>query len=254
MKKNNSVSTDWFIPSLSDGKFEPYIQPIVCASDLSISGGELLMRWHTSIGKVIPPAHFIDRLESSVELLSSVTSNVMSQVVTALSEKKAIQSDNFCLAVNVTSALMENGDFIRMCLRIADESNIRLVLELTERQPFNLTNEKEKVLKKLSDARVKFALDDFGTGYSALSYLQYLPVNYIKIDKIFIQNILQDNTSLHIVENMVNLADKLRISIVAEGVERQEQVGFLQSLGVDYLQGYWFGKPVHLSYFISKYF
>ncbi|MGT6156028.1 EAL domain-containing protein, partial [Escherichia coli] len=96
----------------------------------------------------------------------------------------------FQLAVNVTPALLADRDFTQMCLALAGENRIRLVLELTEQRPFCITHRTERILCQLSDAVVEFALDDFGSGYSTLSYLKYFPVSYIKVDKTFIRDVL----------------------------------------------------------------
>lgn len=144
---------------------------------------------------------------------------------------------------------MDNS-FTDACLELVGESSIRLVLELTEQQPFGVTRETKHVLDRLSYAGVTFALDDFGTGCSVLSYLKYFPISYIKMDKSFIRDIMCDETSRHIIESVVYLAEKLRVETVAEDVETQEQANYLRDLGVDYFQGYYFGKPERLKMLI----
>ncbi|ELJ7199435.1 TPA: EAL domain-containing protein, partial [Escherichia coli] len=105
------------------------------------------------------------------------------------------------------------------------------------------------ILCQLSDAGVEFALDDFGSGYSTLSYLKYFPVSYIKVDKTFIRDVLWEDTSRHIVECVVSLAEKIGVRTVAEGVETQAQAKYLQALGIYYFQGYYFGRPQTLTVF-----
>lgn len=240
--QSHVVTTDGLLRALNAGEFEPYIQPVVRTSDLRISGGELLVRWHTSAGKIIPPAYFISQAES-VGLLPDMTCRLMQQAVNTLSGIKNVLPDGFRLAVNVTPTLLTDRRFIQMCLMLAGESGIRLVLELTEQQPFYANWQTEWMLGLLNNAGVEIALDDFGTGCSVLSYLKHFPVSYIKMDKSFIQDVLNEDTSRNIVESVVGLADRLGINTVAEGVETREQVNCLNALGVNYLQGFYFGKP-----------
>ena len=246
------VSAERLMRALSNGEFEPYLQPVVSASDLTVSGAELLVRWHMPTGEILPPAYFINRVEYA-GLLLPLTEKILNRAVTGLSEIKTLLPRDFRLAVNVTPALLAEREFTQMCLALAGHDSIHLVLELTEQQPFNMNRQTEERLSRLSDAGVEFALDDFGTGCSVLSYLKHFPVSYIKMDKCFIQDILREKTSRYIVESVVGLAGNLGINTVAEGVETQAQVNCLCSMGVDYLQGFFLGGPKKIDAFICKY-
>ncbi|EFH4869505.1 EAL domain-containing protein [Escherichia coli] len=246
------VSTERLMRSLSNGEFEPYLQPVVSASDLTVSGAELLVRWHMPASEIIPPVYFINRVESA-GLLLPLTKKILDRAVAKLSEIKAVLPRNFRLAVNVTPTLLAEREFTQMCLALTGYDSIHLVLELTEQQPFNIDRQTEETLGRLSDAGVKLALDDFGTGCSVLSYLKHFPVSYIKMDKSFTQDILSEKTSRHIVESVIGLAGKLGIDMVAEGVETQAQVNCLCSLGVDYLQEFYFGRPEKVDAFCCEY-
>ena len=248
----NFVSAEKLMSALNNGEFEPYLQQVVSASDLTVSGAELLVRWHLPAGKIIPPASFISRMEDA-GLLLPLTKKILNRAVVGLSEVKAMLPQGFRLAVNVTPALLAEREFTQMCLVLAVHDYIHLVLELTEQQPFNMDRQTKETLSRLSDAGVAFALDDFGTGCSGLSYLKHFPVSYIKMDKSFTQDILSENISRNIVESVVELAGKLGIDIVAEGVETQAQVNCLCSLGVDYLQGFYFSRPETVDMFCCEY-
>lgn len=239
--------------SMNSGEFEAYIQPIVSASNLNVSGGELLARWHTPDGEIILPRCFINQIESA-GLLPEMTCRLMQQAVDALSEIKNMLPEDFRLAVNVTPTLLVDRKFMHMCLMLAEESQIRLVLELTEQESFYMDWRTEWFLSLLNNAGVEISLDDFGTGCSVLSYLKYFPVRYIKIDKTFTQDIQREDMSRYIVESIVGLAERQSIFTVAEGVEHLEQADYLSSLGVNYLQGFYFGKPEKVSVFCNKYF
>ncbi|MFL9144251.1 EAL domain-containing protein, partial [Escherichia coli] len=240
--KSDAVTSDRILQALNNGEFEPYIQPVVNASDLSVSGGELLVRWHTPAGEIIPPARFIAHVET-LGMLSNLTQKMVRQSASRFAGMKMMPLQGFRLTVNVTPMLLADRDFVQMCLALANENGIHLVLELTEQRLFSETDSMMRNLDRLSDVGVEFALDDFGTGHSVLSYLKYFPINYIKIDKIFIQDVLWEKKSMHIVESVVFLAEKLGVNTVAEGVETLEQVTCLQELGIYYFQGYYFGKP-----------
>ena len=246
--KCNAATADSVLHALNNGQFVPYIQPVVSASDLSVSGGELLVRWHTTTGDIIPPAYFIEQVETC-GLLPAMTQQLVRQVVSGLACLGTARLKRFRLAVNVTPALLADRDFTQMCLALAGENRIRLVLELTEQRPFCITHRTERILCQLSDAGVEFALDDFGSGYSTLSYLKYFPVSYIKVDKTFIRDVLWEDTSRHIVECVISLAEKIGVRTVAEGVETQAQAKCLQALGIYYFQGYYFGRHQTLTVF-----
>lgn len=244
--QSKNVTIDRILNAINQEEFQAYIQPIVHASDLTVSGGELLVRWHSSTGKVIPPSCFIGLVESA-GLLPLMTKNILRQAAIGLSDMVHMLSQDFRLAVNVTPALLADRGFVQMCLRMAGESSMHLVLELTESHPFSLDRQTEQVMSELIEVGVEFALDDFGTGYSTLSYLKYFPVSYIKIDKVFINNIQQEEKSCHIIDCIVSLAGKIGCRTVAEGVETLEQFNCLFKLGIDYFQGYFFGKPKQIT-------
>ncbi|WP_105467432.1 EAL domain-containing protein [Escherichia coli] len=250
--ENDFASADRLMRALSNGEFEPYFQPVVSASDLTVSGAELLVRWCMPAGGVIPPVYFISLVESA-GLWLPLMEKILNRAVAGLSAIKAMLPRDFRLAVNVTPALLAEREFTQMCLALAEHDNVHLILEMTEQQPFFMDRQTEQVLARLSDAGVAFALDDFGTGCSVLSYLKHFPVSYIKMDRSFTQDILSDRTSRHIVESVVGLAEKQGIATVAEGVETQAQVNCLRSLGVDYLQGFYFGRPEKVDTFCCEY-
>ncbi|EIG1887997.1 EAL domain-containing protein [Escherichia coli] len=248
--QSHAVTAVSLVQALNNGEFEPYIQPVVRSSDLSVSGGELLVHWHKPTGEIILPTCFIERIDSA-GLLLGLTQKILCQTVNSLADIKNALPPKFRLAVNITPAMLADAGFTQMCLELAGVNNIRLVLELTEQHPFGMNRQMGLVLDKLSAGGVEFALDDFGTGCSVLAYLKYFPVSYIKIDKSFIQGLPNEDASFHIIECVVNLAQKLQVSTVTEGVEIFEQAKCLNCLGVDYLQGFYFGKPKMLKNFIS---
>ena len=163
----------------------------------------------------------------------------------------------FCAqtGVNVSAGCFLAAGFEKECLNLVKKlgnDKIKLVLELTERNPIPVTPEARAIFDSLHQHNITFALDDFGTGYATYRYLQAFPVDFIKIDKSFVQMASVDEISGHIVDNIVELARKPGLSIVAEGVETQEQADLMIGKGVHFLQGYLYSPPVPGNKFISE--
>ena len=133
-----------------------------------------------------------------------------------------------------------------MVQRIIKNIGIRpeqLELEITETAIMSSLDNVVRNLAKLNELGVRLALDDFGTGYSSLTYLHRLPVNTLKIDKSFIDRMFNDTTQNSIIKNIIDMAHTMKMVVVAEGVEKSDQVSFLAQTQCDYIQGYYFGRP-----------
>ena len=117
-------------------------------------------------------------------------------------------------------------------------------LEITESILMKDFEKSIKLLTEIRDLGINIALDDFGTGYSSLSYLKQLPINTLKIDKSFIDNIVTNEREKAIVDGIIQLAQKIDLDVIAEGVETKEQIKLLQSMGCNQIQGYYFSKPL----------
>jgi EAL domain-containing protein (putative c-di-GMP-specific phosphodiesterase class I) len=150
------------------------------------------------------------------------------------------------LAINISVVELNQNDWVESILKIIEETGAnptRLKLEITESV---MASEITSVVTKLSllrDKGIAISLDDFGTGYSSLTYLKSLPLNQLKIDQSFVRNILVDHEDYAIAETIINLASIMRLSVIAEGVETQEQLGLLKDMGCKVFQGYLFGRP-----------
>ncbi|EPQ7464147.1 EAL domain-containing protein [Escherichia coli] len=239
------------IRAYENDEFKSYIQPIIKARNREIYGGELLMRWSTPDKKIVSPGDFINHLETA-GLLPSLTRRMMWYTVNELLNKICLHNYNFHLAVNITPEILNDSNFINSCLDLIFMDGIKLILEFTEQQPFRINKSIERTLVRLTDAGAEFALDDFGVGCSVLAYIKYFPVKYIKIDKIFTGDCLHNSTSVYIIESIIELAIKMNIRTVVEGVQTQEQAYFLENLGADYLQGYYFGRPQRIIDFCKQ--
>lgn len=239
--------------ALAREEFQPYFQPVISSATRRCCGCEVLIRWHHPLGGIIPPEQFIPLAESS-GLIVPMTQTLLKQVKTTLAALDETLPDSFHVGVNISPEHFTQPHFVDECvsfIRAFPRQNVKLVLELTERDKMPMREDIKARLNTLKNHGILLALDDFGTGYATHSYLQFFPVDFIKIDKSFVQMVNVDEISGHIVENVVDLAMKLNVSVVAEGVENEEQAAFLVKKGVQYLQGYLFSAPLTKELFIN---
>lgn len=202
--------------------------------------------------KVIYPDSFIDNMEKA-GILSELTCSIINEVVVNFDGENKFNGEDFILHVNVAPSLLHNKKFISTCINAAKKNNLSLVLELTEQYFFTVDSKTISTFHCLKESGVQFALDDFGTGYSNLFYLKYFTVDFIKVDKMFTQDLEGCKQSRYIIEAILELSRKLNIKTIVEGVETMELVNKLMLLGVDYFQGYYFGQAIELCSFIREY-
>lgn len=241
--------------ALAHHQFVPYIQPIIDITTHRIKGGEVLMRWIHPEAGLIPPNQFIPLAEVS-GLIIPMTRQLFADTCQFFRAHSDLLPTNFHLGFNINQAHLLDSNIVADCKNIIDTllpCHTEVILELLERDTAECNDEMKTTLNKLKQLGVKFALDDFGTGYSTHAYLQNFSVDYIKIDKSFIQKIGIDDISQHIVDNVIALAESLEINIIAEGVETASQERYLQARSVKYLQGYRYGHPIPLDEFARDY-
>ncbi|HHO9675219.1 TPA: EAL domain-containing protein, partial [Escherichia coli] len=214
-------------------EFKPYIQSIVCSKSDQIIGGELLLRWHTSDGRIIYPDAFIS-LADSTGVLPDITIDMIKESFCSLSRLGFTNEKRFYLSVNITPSILYNKNFIDNCINLSRNKNLLLIFELTEQYPFLINNQVISILQNLKEKGIGLALDDFGTNCSVLSYLQYFPIDFLKIDKVFTQNICVKKNTRYIIESIIDLSFKLNIKTIAEGIENLEQINELRLMGVDF--------------------
>jgi diguanylate cyclase (GGDEF)-like protein/PAS domain S-box-containing protein len=227
-------------------ELELYYQPQISISDGSVIGVEALMRWNHPGRGMVPPGLFIPIAENS-ELIYPIGDWALATACKQLKEWSEAGNDTLRVAVNVSARQFRGKGFPEMVGRILRATDIdpqRLELELTESVLVHDHEEAVKILNQLDQLGVKIALDDFGTGYSNLSYLSRLPLHYLKIDQSFVQRSLQDNNDAEIVGAIISLSDSLGLSVIAEGIETEEQLEFLRTHNCDIGQGYLFSRPV----------
>jgi len=227
------------------GEFEIYFQPQVRASDHTVCGAEALLRWnHPTLG-LVSPQEFIPILEElglMVGVEQWVIKNVC-QIAKSLTDKYG----KMRFAINISGSHFKLGELKQSIYLALQDSSLDasyLEVELTEDIMIEHVERNNNLLNELSDIGISIALDDFGKGYSSLSYLKNFPANILKIDKAFIDNLLTDGKESAIVEAMIDLSHKLGIKVVAEGVENADQAKLLKDKKCDYIQGYFFAKPM----------
>jgi diguanylate cyclase (GGDEF)-like protein len=235
--------------SLSRGlqrrQFNLHYQAQVHSGSRQITGAEALIRWeHPELGP-ISPAEFIPLAEKS-GLIIPIGEWVMRAACSQLKKWHANGFPKLSLAINVSARQFQEAAPADMIVKILDETRLDpecLELELTESALMANADHVIQSLRKLKDKGVKLAIDDFGTGFSSFEYLRRLPLDILKIDQSFVRD-ASNRDGAALLSSIIDLAHKLQLRVVAEGVETEEQLIFLQRLGCDHMQGYLFSRPV----------
>jgi len=236
------------------GEFHLEYQPLVDAKSRRIKGFEALMRWTTSEGKRISPAEFIPVAERNglINLLGSWALKVACTDILKLQE---VLGHSVYVSVNV-SPTQFNDDKLNSHVSAAITSSgiesSQLLLEITEGALMANPTRSGEILQQWASMGIKIAVDDFGTGYSSLAYLKNFPVSILKIDRAFIKDLPDSKKDEGICRAVITLANYLNLTTVAEGVETQEQLDLMASLGCNTIQGYFTGRPTSLSQLLQQ--
>jgi predicted signal transduction protein with EAL and GGDEF domain/CheY-like chemotaxis protein len=229
------------------GEIVVHYQPIIDLNAGSVSRVEALVRWQRPHG-LVPPWQFLALAESS-GVIKQIGAEVLRQ---ALSTLRNWLSDDLrrSVAVNVSAVQLTTAQFTDDVLHTLQTTGVRaeqLVLEVTESLFLDPEPQTVEQLAALRERGVRVSIDDFGTGYSSLGRLQMLPVDSIKIDKSFVEDLQAGHEDLPILTSMIVMAHNLGLDVTAEGVETASQAHRLVALGCDYLQGYHFARPIQPS-------
>jgi EAL domain-containing protein (putative c-di-GMP-specific phosphodiesterase class I) len=222
----------------AEGGFDIHYQPLVNLRDNQVSGCEALLRWRHPTRGTISPAEFIPVAEDS-----GLIGKLGEWVLTKACAEAATWPKDVKLAVNVSPVQFRNHAFALKVASTLAESGLpagRLELEITEAVLIRDDEVALAILHQLRAIGVRVALDDFGTGYSSLSYLQRFPFDKIKIDRSFVNDIVESEGSCAIIQAVVNIAAARNMTTTAEGVETELQQELLRSLGCTEMQGYLF--------------
>jgi len=236
--------------ALINSEFSIHLQPQLSTLNEQVAGAEALLRWkHPKYG-YISPAVFIPLLDD-LGLLTGVEGWVLNQVC-LLAKRLTDQYGRLRFSVNVSGTHFKVGKLkenIFLALQSSSLDASYLEIELTEDIMIDHVERNSDLLNDLKELGVSVALDDFGKGYSSLSYLKNFPANVLKIDKAFIDHLVNDTRDAAIVEAMIKLSHKLGIKVVAEGVEDKGQLAELSKFGCDYIQGFYFARPMPVDEF-----
>ncbi|MFC0558942.1 putative bifunctional diguanylate cyclase/phosphodiesterase [Halalkalibacter alkalisediminis] len=231
--------------AIEKDEFELYYQPKVNIQTGEIVGLEALIRWHHPHEGMISPASFIPIAEQ-VGAIHTVGDWVLR---TACLKAKDIHAQGFNLRISVNVSVIQllQSNFVKHLKDILVEINLPatlLELEITETTAMTHTEHIIEVLRSLQDIGIHIAIDDFGTGYSSLNYLKDLPINTVKIDRAFVKDIHDKPVDLAIIEAIISVSQTLGYSVIAEGVESQDQLTLLKERKCNEIQGYLFSKPL----------
>lgn len=210
---------------------------------------EALVRWNSGERGLVPPDKFIPIAETS-GLMTSIGRLIINN---SLKEIKSIIDEfdiDISLSINISVKQFMHSDFINCFITEIEENGFdtkKVTIEITESLFVEDIEYVINILNILHEKGIKISMDDFGTGYSSLSILRTLPIDELKIDKSFVDNIIEDKSAKNMIKNIISIGQNLHMELIAEGVESQEQVILLQSLGCKYFQGYYFSKPLSCS-------
>ena len=221
-------------------------QPQINMKDKSSIGAEALLRWKTEDGSFVPPDKFIPIAEYS-GLIVNIGEWVLRSACYELLHLIELGHSNFRMAVNVSQAQFSHPLFLNSLQRALKDSRVppeNLELEITESMAMTDPELLISILNKIKAMGVRISIDDFGTGFSSLSHLQKLNVDKLKIDRAFVNEISYKNNEASIAKMIVQLSQSLKLDIIAEGVETQEQAELLMSFGCYQAQGFLYAKPL----------
>lgn len=227
-------------------EFVLFYQAQMDLMDKRVLGFEALIRWNHPSKGLLYPNDFIYIAEES-GLIVSIGEWVLRTACLQLKEWTDLGYNDISMAVNLSGRQFKDKDFVQMVFDVIEDTGIdpkKLELEITESVALEDLDYTISTIKELKAIGVEFSLDDFGTGYSSMSYLKRLPVSNLKIDKSFLDTVMDDASDQKIIQAIISLARNLDLHVIAEGVERFEQEQFLQDSNCNMAQGFLYSKPV----------
>lgn len=243
---------DMMEEALENGEFEIYLQPKYIVKSEKIGGAEALVRWNSRAEGMIYPDEFIPLFEKNGFIIR-LDLWVFEQVCKAVRAWTDAGWDLIKVSVNCSRTHLENPKFLDKYIEICEKtgaSSELIEIELTESVVFEDVEHLTQVINSIHKAGFGCSMDDFGSGYSSLNLIQYIPVDTIKLDRVFFKNANRDiYRTKSVVGSILSMSKLLKMKTVAEGVEERSVVDFLKELGCDYIQGYYFAKPMPIDKF-----
>jgi diguanylate cyclase (GGDEF)-like protein len=231
--------------AIDHGELELFYQPQIALHSGKLVGVEALVRWRHATKGLVPPNEFIGVAER-IGLIKQLGDWVLDSACQQAAAWRAQGLPRFRMAVNISPIHFQDPQLLDSVTRVLQETGWQaadLELEITE-SVVQTTGENMQMFERLRSVGVKIAIDDFGTGYSSLASLKYLPIDCLKVDRLFITDMLKDTDSSIIMGTIVSVAHALGHSVIAEGVETQEQLKVLSGIDCDMAQGFFFSRPV----------
>lgn len=233
--------------AIDEREFELYFQPKIEMDNEQIQGLEALVRWNSESLGFVSPAEFIPYAEETGLIIP------LSEIIIEKACEAVIKLQQFGLkipiAINISSIHFKQSNFLESIQVILERYNTpanNFEIEVTERTVMNSATETVSKLVRLKQLGFKISIDDFGTGYSSLSYLVRFPLDCLKIDRSFIQHISSLDEKQAVVDAIIQMSHRLKMKVVAEGVEQAQQVDILRKMNCDIIQGYYYSKPLPL--------
>ncbi len=254
-KKLLQLVTDMRL-ALQHDEFILYYQPIISLKTGRIAGFEALIRWQHPTQGFLPPGRFLPEAEE-VGLIIPIDYWVLRTACATMAKLLQGQEfdENLIVSVNLSGKQFDQEDIYEHVRVVLQETGLRpqcLKLEITEGAVMENAEIATKILQQLNSLGIKISIDDFGTGYSSLSYLHRFPVDMLKIDRSFVSQMAEGDENLEIVRTIVALAHNMGLEVIAEGVETEEQQNTLKRLGCEYVQGFYYSKPVDMDTLVEE--
>ena len=239
--------------AIKNKELEIYFQAKVSTLHNVIQGSEALLRWHHPILGFISPVEFIPIAEDN-DLMQEIGSWVMEQSIIEQLKFQAAGYKHLKVSINLSVQQFQDEDLVDHISEVLNRTGIdpsTIELEITESMLMETGQYTIEMLNRLKTLGIQLAIDDFGTGYSSLAYLNRFPIDTLKIDRAFIINLASSKEDQAIVQAILNLAKSLSLTVVAEGVETEQQLDLLTCWGCDLIQGYFYSKPVDAVKFLD---
>lgn len=237
--------------ALKKDSFELHYQPKINLKTNKMTGMEALLRWYDPELGHMSPDRFIPFAEEC-GLINDIGIWVLRKASAQARTWNAIHNSNLRVAVNISPIHISTSGFVDMVQEVIAETKINphfLEIEITEMSMLDYTEDLLNTINQLRALGITISIDDFGTGYSSLNYLKTFPVDVLKIDRAFVRDIVPEKSGIAMISAMISLAHALNLQVVAEGVEEEAELNVLREYGCEFVQGYYFSKPLSVEDF-----